>query len=80
MIKIPSVYPLPVSTYRPPTDEVGTEDTGKEKRKKTIRTEEGTIIIPITKKNTGKRQQEEKKEWKTRRATNGGSLEVVVAR
>jgi len=52
------------STYHPPIDEVGTYDTGTEKSKKIRRTEEGnhnTKIIKTKIKNTGKRQQEEKK-------------------
>jgi hypothetical protein len=84
MIKIPSVYPLPVATYPAPRDEGSTEETGTEKRRKTIlenRTRyHSTKIIPIEQNNIGKRKQEEKKEWKTRRATNKSSLKVMVAR
>jgi hypothetical protein len=63
----------------------GTEDTGTEKRKKTIlqnrATYHRTRIILITKKlgrerKKGKRTQKGKKEWKTRSAATGTLLEA----
>jgi hypothetical protein len=74
------VCPLPI-THRE-TKEAQKKEKRRKERRQYWRTEEGIIALKLSRsrKRIQGKGTTRKRKWKTRRATNGGSLEVVIAR